>query len=182
MTLKYTIRFLDYWHMGSGLSAGAKYDAMVIKDSNGMPYIPGKTIKGLVREMAKLFVEEEHIKKCFGDERNKMGECYFSNATLPHDIYEQTVANGLQKHLYDEIASTKIEDGIAAEKSLREIEVTIPLSLEGEIANIPKEPKEQIDHIAQALKMVKRMGLGRNRGLGRCQIDVQEGNNENNSL
>ena len=48
--LNIKIEFFSPWHCGSGLSAGADADSLVIKDINGLPFIPGKTIKGLIRE------------------------------------------------------------------------------------------------------------------------------------
>lgn len=168
MTLKYEIRFLDYWHLGSGLSAGAKLDSSVVKDQEGIPFVPGKTLKGLVREMAQEMRDEIFIQECFGVEGEDMGLCYFSNATLKTNIHQQIVSNKLQNNLYDELASTKIdENGVALDGSLREIEVVIPISLYGEIRDVPQEHKESMEH---ALKMIKRMGLNRNRGLGRCLI------------
>lgn len=183
MTLSYEIRFLDYWHMSSGLSAGAKLDSSVVKDSDGLPYVPGKTIKGLAREMAEEF-GCDFVNKCFGgssDEKNDKcydekkknisGECYFSNATLKTSVKNQIVTYRLQNNLYDEIASTQIgSDGIAVDNSLREIEVVVPLSLHGEIADVPNNHKTSM---SKSLKMIKRMGLNRNRGLGRCEIAVE---------
>jgi len=169
MTIKYKIEFLDYWHLSSGLSAGAKLDSSVVKDSHGIPYASGKTIKGLVREMAEILDNETFVKECFGLEGVDIGVCYFSNASLEKEEREQIVSNRLQDNLYDEIASTKIEDGMAVDHSLREIEVVIPLTLYGEIEDIPSQ---YIDDMKRALKMIKRMGLNRNRGLGRCQLEV----------
>jgi len=170
MTLKYEVKFLDYWHLSSGLSAGARLDSSVVRDSDGLPYLSGKTLKGLVREMAELLEDDTFIKCCFGAEGVEMGSCYFSNATLSNEAHKQIVTNKLQDKLYDEIASTKIENGIAVDNSLREIEVVIPLTLYGTIDDIPTEYKEKIK---QSLKMIKRMGLNRNRGLGRCEMKVE---------
>ncbi|MDE6805090.1 MAG: hypothetical protein K2J29_10705, partial [Muribaculaceae bacterium] len=50
MDIRYRIEFFSDWHCGSGLSAGADVDALVIKDDCGLPFVPGKTVKGLVRE------------------------------------------------------------------------------------------------------------------------------------
>ncbi|MDE6195097.1 MAG: CRISPR-associated protein [Muribaculaceae bacterium] len=50
MKIQYKVRFFTDWHCGSGMSAGADVDALVVKDRNGLPYIPGRTIKGLLRE------------------------------------------------------------------------------------------------------------------------------------
>jgi len=171
MKITYEIKFLDYWHLGSGLSAGAKLDSSVTKDSNNIAFVPGKTLKGMVRDMAELFDDEAFISKCFGEEGVKMGACFFSNATLNQDLYRQTVSNRLQDYLYDEITSTKIENGMVVNGSLREAEVVIPLSLQGEIENIPNEFSEKIE---ASLKMIKRMGSKRNRGLGRCTISIKE--------
>jgi len=180
MTLKYTIEFYDYWHLGSGLSAGAKLDSTVVKDANNLPYAPGKTIKGLVREMAEEFKKCVFINECFGvssdkedkcftkDEQFKKGGiCYFTNATLQKTTQQEIISNNLQDNLYDTVASTKIEDGVAVDDTLREIEVVVPLVLYGEILDVPDIYKADIE---KSLKMIKRMGLNRNRGLGRCEF------------
>lgn len=44
------IDILDYWHAGSGLSAGTRVDALTVKDAAGLPYLPGRTLKGLLRD------------------------------------------------------------------------------------------------------------------------------------
>ena len=161
MTLKYKLKFFDYWHLSSGLSAGAKLDSTVVKDDNNLPYASGKTIKGLLREMAEEF----------GD-ITAMHKAYFSNATLEKSLKDEIVSNTLQDNLYDVIASTKIDDdGLAVDKSLREIEVVIPLTLYGEIRDVPNDFEKSLKKF---LKLIKRMGLNRNRGLGRCKFSVYE--------
>jgi hypothetical protein len=191
MKLKYEVKFLDYWHLSSGLSAGAKLDSTVVKDKDGLPYLSGKTLKGLTREMALDF-ECDFLNNCFGittdkddkcydkKKEEKEGSCYFSNATLNVEMIKEIKDNHLEERLYDVIASTKIgqkgkddeTDGIAVDNSLREIEVVVPLTLEGYIDDIPNDKYKK--KIIQALKMIKRMGLNRNRGLGRCEITVME--------
>ncbi|SFZ98430.1 DUF324 domain-containing protein [hydrothermal vent metagenome] len=190
MTLKYEIQFLDYWHMGSGLSFGAKLDSAVIRDKENIPYVPGKTIKGLVREMAEEF-GCDFLNHCFGgttddkekcyDEakKNVEGTCYFSNAKIQETTKQQIITNKLQDNLYSELASTKIgrkgnkneTEGISVDNSLREIEVVIPISVFGEINDLDEK---FIENMTKSLTMIKRMGLNRNRGLGRCQISILE--------
>ncbi|MFA7090824.1 MAG: RAMP superfamily CRISPR-associated protein [Arcobacteraceae bacterium] len=178
--MKYKVTFLDYWHLSSGLSAGAKLDSMVVRDNDNLPYIPGKTLKGLVREMAELTNNYDFVCKCFGsssDEKDKfyskekiVSECYFSNIEIEENTKKTIIDKTLHNQLFDEIASTKIDkNGIAQSGSLREIEVVIPISLFGEIKNIPQEYKQQMKN---SLKKVKRMGLNRNRGLGRCKVEI----------
>jgi len=172
MTLHYEIQFLDYWHIGSGLSAGAKLDSSVLKDEDKIPFIGGKTIKGLVREMAELLEDDTFVENCFGKEGVAMGSSYFSNATLSPTLKEEITGNMLQDNLYEEIASTTIDEkGMAIDGSLREIEVTIPLTLHGAVEDIPGA---YADKLSMSLAMIKRMGLNRNRGLGRCKINVKK--------
>jgi len=183
MILKYKLQFFDYWHLSSGLSSGAKLDSTVTKDNDNIPYAPGKTIKGLVREMA-LEYDCEFLNRCFGvtsdkndkcydkKVKNTQGYCYFTNATLDDNTKKEIVSNNLQDNLYDIIASTKIgDDGIAVDDSLREIEVVIPFTLEGEILDIANQ--DDYEKLEKSLKMIKRMGLNRNRGLGRCKFEVE---------
>jgi CRISPR/Cas system CSM-associated protein Csm3 (group 7 of RAMP superfamily) len=183
MRLKYEIKFLDYWHLGSGLSAGTKLDSLVLKDSDGLPFASGKTLKGMFREMAEM-IDCSFVNVCFGgssdkkdccyneEMKNRDGVCYFGNAELKASTKEQILSNQLKDNLYTEIASTKIDErGVAVDNSLREIEVVIPITLYGEIDDVPADYEEWMKH---SVVMVKRMGLNRNRGLGRCQITINE--------
>ena len=70
MTLSFEIKFYDYWHLSSGLSAGARLDSTVVKDKDGLPYVPAKTIKGLAREMAELSGDCAFVNSCFGGSAN----------------------------------------------------------------------------------------------------------------
>jgi hypothetical protein len=179
MTLNYELKFYDYWHLGSGLSAGTKSDSTVTKDKNDLPYASGKTIKGLIKEQAQiLYQNDDFIDRCFGNEGKYKPSCYFKNAiideTTNKTISKQIIENSLQNRLYDTIASTQIgKNGIAVDDSLREIEVVIPISLYGQILDI--ENQDDFAKLSNSLKMIKRMGLNRNRGLGRCEFIIKEG-------
>lgn len=168
--MTYKLTFFDYWHIGSGLSGGAKHDLSVLRDMEGFPYVPGKSIKGLLRECAIASQTDDFVQKYLGNEGEHRGLCHFSNATLPSEIKE---AIGEKKlFLFDTIAQTKIdEQGVAADGSLREIEVVIPLELYGSIEGIPSELEGRF---ATLLAQIKRMGLKRTRGLGRCVFEVQK--------
>ncbi|MDR3057359.1 MAG: RAMP superfamily CRISPR-associated protein [Prevotella sp.] len=185
-TIKYTVEFLTDWHCGSGLSSGDDLDLLVIKDKDHLPFIPGKTIKGLIREAVEEIagyskeVTEEQILAAFGhkDKKNlkseeiKKGDCFFKNATLKDDLRIAIESNKLQEHLYRSVASTAIDnDGIAIEHSLRKMEVVVPCMLEGEILDVPENFEEIIE---KGLKFIKRLGQNRNRGLGRCVITIEK--------
>jgi CRISPR/Cas system CSM-associated protein Csm3 (group 7 of RAMP superfamily) len=190
--MRYRIEFFTDWHCGSGLSSGADLDLLVIKDKDGLPFIPGKTIKGLVREAVEDIIDSlspretvytanmpNAITAVFGREVNakkepdKMGYqgcAFFTNAELSADLRKVIVEKGLQEHLYRSVASTAIDDeGIAVKHSLRKMEVTVPCTLEGEILDVPKNFTETME---RGLKFIKRLGQNRNRGLGRCSISI----------
>jgi len=153
--MKYKIQFFDFWHLGSGLSAGASLDALVVKNEFALPYVPAKTVKGLLKEMFELMAcnledSVEYISNASLDEASSL---YLSNN---QDIREK---------LFDKVTSTKINaEGIAEDKTLREIEVVIPLTLHGHI-----ECQDKTD-LKKAMAMIKQIGLNRSRGLGRCEI------------
>ena len=187
--LIYKIEFYSDWHCGSGLSSGAGADLLVIKDKNGLPFIPGKTMKGLLRDAAVTLKEadvinEATVDQLFGKPSVKAGEdnntvdqpseegcCYFSNATLTESV-QQAVSDN-KKILFRNISSTAIgESGQAIEHSLRTMEVTVPLPLYAKISN---STPEQQDVLIRSMKMIKRLGTGRNRGLGRCDISIVKG-------
>lgn len=177
--IKYSIQFYSYWHCGAGLAAGASADALVIKDENSLPFVPGKTIKGLLRECVEEYsdLSDDAINQVFGkrtedDTKDRVvGRCYFSNATLSQAEREQIVKENLQKYLYKTIAATSIDDktGTAKDMSLRTIEATISCELQGEIDNVPEA---YVEDIKQSLRMIKRLGVNRNRGLGRCDFII----------
>lgn len=192
MNIKYTIEFYTDWHCGSGLAKGADLDALVVKDKDGMPYVPGKTIKGLIREAVEelMFLEDgEHLSdnnsnflvKTFGNavDRNakndvsdyecmEKGTAFFTNAVLSELEQNAIVSNKAQEFMYRSLANTCIDkDGTASKHSLRKMEVTVPCTLHGEILGVPEG---MYDTLKDAMKFIKRLGQNRNRGLGRCSF------------
>ncbi len=185
--INFTITFLSDWHAGSGLGSGADADAVVIKDADNLPYVPGKTMKGLlkdalldIKEVQPKRISKDFIDTHFGDvvkdENGKVlktipGRLFFSNAVLP--VEERNEAMGaVSQFLYRNIASTSIDNasGVAKRSSLRTMEVCVPLSIEGFIAGINKDV---IPTLEMGLKMIRHLGSNRNRGLGRCTIEIK---------
>jgi len=195
MNITYEIEFFSDWHCGSGLSSGVDLDLLVIKDENGLPYVPGKTIKGLLKEAVEELnrfsgKENSLIRQAFGyslskkdkqnsnkeednTDKSETGDCFFTNAELDDKLREKIISANLSKYFYSSISSTAIEEtGVAKENSLRRMEVTIPCKLYGEIKDIPDELKPEI---IKGLKFIKRLGQNRNRGLGRCVFSIKKG-------
>jgi CRISPR/Cas system CSM-associated protein Csm3 (group 7 of RAMP superfamily) len=186
MTIEYKIEFFSYWHTGSGLSGSTYSDILVNKTQEGLPFIPGKTLKGLLREAAEIIhglesnsVSATFIKDVFGEKPpedsteaahpTSEASCFFSSANLS-EFLRTNLDEEEKRLLYHVLASTKIDrNGLAENGSLRQMEVTVPLVLFARIEHFPDDPgyKQQLDY---CFKWIKRMGLNRFRGLGRCQI------------
>ena len=45
--------FQNYWHTGSGKSSGHHLDALCQKDADGLPYVSGRQLKGLLRHAVR---------------------------------------------------------------------------------------------------------------------------------
>lgn len=172
MTFKYKIIFLSDFHIGSGLSSGAESDAEVLKDDNNLPYLPGRTIKGLL-SAALAEIKAVQPKKVNENTFNSIfikSDSFFSNAEITENENEKSsITAEMSQFLYRNIASTAInESGVAKPQSLRSIEVCIPIVFEGEITNISNEGAELLE---MACRWVRNIGMNRNRGLGRCKIE-----------
>lgn len=189
-SLTYQIEFFNYWHASSGLTGSTYADLLVNKTREGLPYIPGRTLKGLLREAADILHEFQpelisvnFILDVFGEQPSKDDEEYgiatqeakafFTNAKLSEYLSAEIVKKSQQSHLFEVLASTSIDGqrGIAKNGTLRQLEVTIPLTLYAVIEQFPDEPGYR-DMMQRCMKWVKRMGLNRTRGLGRCEFSL----------
>ena len=114
--LKYEVEFYSIWHCGSGLAGGASKDATVLKDINNLPYIPGKTIKGLVREALENILsfsgkedlyetliqslgnsKDHDLRSDVSDDSNaaRKGITFFTNAVLDEKEQRSIISGGL---------------------------------------------------------------------------------------
>lgn len=187
--IKYKITFLTYWAVGSGKGGGLAADNLVLKEK-GLPIIPGKSLKGLIRQAYRELGASDLI-KLFGHEKktndedkttaNEVGLLHFGSARLPLEL--RTVLENdkfLASELYHSRTSTALEKGTkqAVENSLRKMEVCIPLTLEAEV-EVAADFSPHLEDFKKALKGVRHLGEKRFRGLGRCQLDNVEYINNN---
>lgn len=187
LSFAYRLVFYGDWHTGSGLAAGAEVNLTVARDRKGHPYVPGKTLKGLLHEAAldlrdfgdSAAITADFIKTVFGEGEDKRSsnapvadeiiasKSFFSNATLSA-AFRAELGEGEQPFLFRTLNSTAIdEQGVAKDKSLRSLEVTIPLVL---FARVDQLPEEYHPALKRCCNYVKRLGQNRNRGLGKCQL------------
>src|SRR5206468_769129 len=56
-------RILTWWHPGTGRGDGATADAVAHCGSDGLPFLPGRTVKGLIRDACRAGAEAAVIHK-----------------------------------------------------------------------------------------------------------------------
>ncbi len=200
-TYKIQFQINSYWQAGTGYGGGALADSLVHKDVNGLPFLPGRTIKGLMRDAVSRVEQWGHLPKTstfyfFGSNPveegitrldTEPGALAFSDAVLPEEIttwLSHPDNTEIRQGLFKQISSTAInpETGCAIDKSLRAIEVTVPLTLtatltvlnENNLNKINWETgKTWIDGLKSCLKLIRAVGASRSRGLGRVIVTLK---------
>lgn len=181
MDIQYQLTFFSQWRSDAGASFGASTDNSVVRDANGLPFFPGKTLKGLLREAAEDYNElsggkySKDITTIFGG-LGIEGMCHFSDAKFEEKEAKQIVSGHLQKYLFHSTTTTALDDkGLKRDHSLRTLEAVVPCALFGTIYNVPDGAKELM---TQCFKLIKYIGMHRNRGFGRCLLE-EKGENKN---
>lgn len=194
----------SYWHAGSGRGSGPQADAVVVRTPAGLPYLPGRTVKGLVRDAmlvaeaagqveqgrtAALFGQREPMEesedKGLGRFSLEPGALRFSDARLG-DTEQRRLAweswaetedgRAVAAELSTFLSSTKIDDrGQADKNTLRTIEVVVPLTLYAYVEPVDgADPGDWRSDLHKALPLLRAVGSKRSRGLGRCSARLLE--------
>lgn len=181
--MKLKIELLSFWAIGTG-KVGGSLDSIVRKDSDKLPYIPGRTLKGLLRDAyqecgytneVQLFGHKKgNIEDNISSDDLRTGSLRFNTARITTNREEIiTYSNQLY---HTKTAISLDENGQAEDKSLRKTEMTIPLILEVDLhyKNATKEDNdEDIEELKNTCKMLRFLGKKRHRGLGRCKITAE---------
>ena len=196
MIYQLTLDIQNYWRAGTGRGGGSAYDEMVYRNSYGLPVLPGKTLKGLLRDACWRAEQWGHIgesttSQLFGmrfsndgkpvdpsdkDKTPNAGLIRVSSAELEKETrdYLQWLKHdnkedfeGLSDNLFRALSSTAIKDGSAKDKSLRTSEVTIPLKLVADITIRDGETKSAEDYAKHLEKCLPLIrAVGNNRSRG----------------
>ena len=180
------------WHPGTGRGSGFHLDAVTHQGADGLPGLPGRHLKGLLRDAllrAETWgwpdVPKGSTEALFGadgrDRRDtRPGLLRVSDGTLTADIAAYlATADGakLVPGLYREHYSTAIDQksGVAKERSLRGMGLIVPLTLKATIEEIPGMPPipDWRQRLAAVFPLVSAVGAHRTRGFGRAVIGWQ---------
>lgn len=186
------VRFLDLWHVGCGRGEGHHLDAAVLRDAGGLPFVPGRMLRGLLRDAVECLVAWNHeapgrVEHLFGGEvprsdapgrsLSRPGRLAVSDARLPPA--ESELLGGecgdatLRAALFVAQYQTRIDPlrGSAAAGSLRAVELVVPLTLQAEFALLlPDDSAADWATLDLALPLVRAVGAMKTRGHGRAVL------------
>lgn len=188
------IHFLSDWHTGSGFGDGAISDAILNRDADGLPYIPGRAIKGALREGAwRLGLCRHdlagHVDWLWGASSqslsgNQPGRLRVGMGELPQDMRTWLLSlNRDEREIFVRDltilrAQTSLdEDRRVVAHSLRSMECGIPgvIFLASLTVDAPELDAAWLNGYLQAVcAAVKSIGAGRSRGLGRARFRILE--------
>lgn len=187
------IELLSDMCCGSGEGDGIRQDISSTYDENGLPIIYARRIKGILRDKVKWLEDLNHVTKgmtdkVFGTGENaglvRLSNAVLDNAaeikrelsSLPKDIAYLVTPQAVETAFTVNRYSTAIEkDGIAKDHSFR-IVGAIP---KGEVfyARVTldaEKDSEEYKTFEKAVKLLRSMGLNRNRGYGEVVCSLEE--------
>ncbi|EGJ09045.1 RAMP superfamily CRISPR-associated protein [Rubrivivax benzoatilyticus] len=194
------LEFLDTWHVGCGRGDGSNLDAVVARDADALPYVPGRMLRGVLRDAAEALAAWGHadpaaVLQLFGGlaERSdapgrslsQAGCLTVSDARLP--AAERAVlaapAPGepdpqaaLRAALFVPSFQTAIDldSGTALDGSLRGVELVVPLTLQAEVGITGVDADAPWALLDRALPLVRAIGAMKTRGHGRVALDWEK--------
>lgn len=197
-----TLQISSYWHPGTGRGDGAVADASVHVGTDHLPFLPGRTVKGLLRDAVECAIQAgfegldpvalfgSPLPRATTDDRVRTleearfttdsGCLRFGSARPGRGPTEQaTWSEWAGAHpeqaavLVERIASTKVDDlGRAEDHTLRTIEVVVPMTLHAAIEGPPGTRWDLLDEAVQTF--LTGLGSHRTRGLGRVHARLEQ--------
>lgn len=168
----------SFWLSGSGARRGFDVDAEAVVDGDGLPYLPGKHLRGLLRDAAqsaeaggfaiapdadggRRVLPKGATEVLFGvgglnaSYGASAGLLEVRDARLPGDISAWLRASCTDPAcLFRSLHQTAMDEkrGVAKSASLRVTEAAIPMRLEGEVALVPWAEKTAREGLAVELR------------------------------
>ena len=176
----------------SGENFNSYIDTDVVFDDYGLPYIPAKRLKGVIKEAALELVEfglysQADYEILFGREGNARAAFSIDNAYLERAkeyINDLThCSDGIISHpqrvlelfTYTRTQTALEQSGVAKENSLRTFRVVNKGGIfQARVKFLKQVSDSQQELLKQAVRMVKHIGCSRTRGLGLVEAELFE--------
>lgn len=176
------LSFYNEFFIGGGKGI-SNIDNYILKDINGLPYIPGSMLKGKLRYNFSRIYEMVSEKKCkmsdsgekycgcyicemFGEKENSRGSLYFSNLEIYNNGINKSnlysVRNGIQINRY--LKTTNDQSLFNTQTSGQAGELKFSGKIEGYLKS--SDYRKQLILLYTALKFTDSLGASQSRGLG----------------
>lgn len=174
---------------GTGEASGIAVDTLTAVDEHGLPVIPAKRLKGLLRESAELVCcgRRDLVEQLFGKSGVFGGKLRFSMAELEgagalKDLIAKKGVSAVQttRAFTGTRTGTAVEpDGTARDHSLRTVQVVRAKNAEGEPTvftgvifgeDLTQEEEELLTRAARCLRSI---GMSKTRGLGEVVSSIE---------
>jgi CRISPR-associated protein Csx10 len=195
--LKIKIELMSDTLIGSGSGCGSTVDTDIIYDELGLPYIPAKRLKGLLKDSAIAVVEmleksriitpvenKDLLKNIFGNPgQNNPSGVYFSNLHIEEYEKNREFLASMQKTITPDLILNSVtrlrqqtaidpSTGTAEDHSLRTVRVINKgLLFTGSIQS-EKLTDAEAELLILAGSNLKRIGTKRNRGFGEIKCTI----------
>ena len=190
MVEKFTLQvsMLSDWHVGTGASGEGKIDRSIARDEEGLPFLPAKTINGVIRDACEELLnwlghdsdyELDNWATFIFGRANHSGRIRIRSGRLDDatrsylSSQEMSRRKRIARHFSTIKAGVSIDplSGRAKDDHLSFTEVARPMLLTAEV-EILEANENVVALVAAACQMVEYVGGKRRRGLGRCEMKL----------
>jgi hypothetical protein len=111
--LRFTLR--SWWHAGTGRGVSSTLDSIVARDADGLPYLPGRSVKGLLRDAVSQWEYWETVRVEEGSEKRSGASDALTNA-----LFGGRAAGSDGASRYDttpgvlDVRSARVDGGLSA--------------------------------------------------------------------
>jgi len=172
--------------VGSGQGYASYVDTDVCFDKNGVPFIPARRLKGVLRDAAEYIgVDNATIDLLFGKIANESpGALTVCNASLNVDLPQNDPPHLVLNKYTRVLSNTRLDNGIADIGSLRMIRVVNRYSSDREEQKLTadcfidytleKEKHKKLEELMNEICLaVRNIGMKRSRGLGAVRLEFE---------
>ena len=176
-----TIKLLHYWHCGTGQGGPGDLDLVPETEDCGLPLVKGKTLKGRLKQTGReLGYARNRIDQLFGRENGRYGKesviLELTNATMQdgfarvcREFFTETRHPAPQvAALFEDIASTATENGVAKARTLRRFRYAVPVTVK---ATWTLHQDALLDDLLECINNLSAIGHGKRDGYGWCRAE-----------
>lgn len=196
MTL--TITFESDWHIGSGAGIPKYIDRLVLRDWDELPYIPGKSLTGILRDAAERLADvyaiagvngkQALVNEIFGATREKASDNPGAASKAKIKIRPARLAPGLRAKLSGEEPGKRalreaffsVQPGVMIDPNSGRAKddhlFFLQKTRKGCVleAELILEDDKHAEFLDQVVKTVRVIGAKRRRGAGRCAMKLTD--------